>query len=61
VPIRIDDAILSAQTQPWLETRDRLIADFRDWQREGAYNKAFRRLALDLASSASEDRAPRKL
>lgn len=56
VPVRIDDTVLSAQGQPWLEMRDRLIADFRDWRNESAYNKAFRRLALNLASSASEDR-----
>jgi hypothetical protein len=56
VPIRIDDAILSALDDRWIELRDRLIADFRDWRSTVTYNRAFRQLALNLAASVAEDR-----
>jgi TIR domain/Predicted nucleotide-binding protein containing TIR-like domain len=59
IPIRIDDAVFAADGQLWVDMRDRLIADFRDWQSENGYNKAFRQLALNLSTSVSEDRASR--
>jgi predicted nucleotide-binding protein len=58
LPIRVDDAVFSASGDPWAELRDRLIADFRDWRTVSSYRTAFRRLALSLAVSASEDRSP---
>jgi TIR domain-containing protein len=57
IPIRVDNAVFSADGPLWVEMRDRLIVDFRDWRFENAYNKSFRQLALNLASSVSEDRA----
>jgi predicted nucleotide-binding protein len=57
VPIRVDDTIFSVQGGPWLVLQDRLIADFRDWRSDLEYRKAFRHLALNLAVSASEERA----
>jgi len=56
LPIRVDDAVFSAQGGPWNELRNRLIADFRNWRSDVAYRTAFRHLALNLAVSASEDR-----
>jgi predicted nucleotide-binding protein len=57
LPIRVDDAVFSVDGEPWMELRDRLIADFRDWRSDESYRTAFRRLALNLAVSASEDKA----
>jgi hypothetical protein len=57
LPIRVDDAVFSTPGDLWVELRDRLIADFRDWRTASSYRTAFRLLALDLAVSASEDRA----
>ena len=60
IPIGIDDAMLSAVDAPWIELRDRLIADFRDWQSKASYNRAFRSLALNLVASVAQDRASRE-
>jgi hypothetical protein len=56
IPIRIDDAVFSTDAEPWMQMRDRLIADFRNWRSADVYNKAFRNLSHNLAASVSEDR-----
>ncbi len=48
-PIRIDEAVMSAP-QPWAADirRSRHIGDFRAWEVQSSYQKAFERLLRDL-------------
>jgi hypothetical protein len=48
-PIRLDDAVMKADVG-WAADirRARHIGDFRDWQNQGSYQKAFNRLIKDL-------------
>ncbi len=51
-PIRIDDAVMNAP-QPWAADirRMRHIGDFREWEANSAYLKAFNRLLRDLKAT----------
>ena len=51
-PIRIDDAVMNAP-QPWAADirRSRHIGDFREWEVDSAYLKAFERLLRDLKAT----------
>lgn len=48
-PIRIDDTVMNA-SQPWAADirRSRQMGDFREWEANASYQKAFQRLLRDL-------------
>lgn len=52
-PIRVDDAVLKAESG-WAADvrRSRNIGDFRRWKSHDYYSKAFERLLRDLQASA---------
>jgi hypothetical protein len=53
-PIRLDDAVFSGKVgKGFDQLRNRLIADFHDWQNRTKYQQAFSRLVRDLAMRAS--------
>jgi hypothetical protein len=55
VPIRIDDAVLTAKAGWAAKLRDsRFIGDFREWRSPEAYRRAFERLLEALQRSAEQ-------
>jgi hypothetical protein len=53
-PIRLDDAVLNVSGIKEIDKlKQKYIGDFRQWQAESNYQKAFSRLVRDLAISAS--------
>ena len=53
-PIRLDDAVFNVSVSREIDLlREKQIADFRHWQDESSYQRAFARLVRDLAINAS--------
>lgn len=52
-PIYLDDAIISSETPRLTRVKDKYMLDFRDWEDDNSYQRAFSRLVRGLALSAS--------